>query len=29
MADTDIIELATKEEAVIISMDKDFGELIF
>ena len=29
MADTDIIELANKEDAIIITMDKDFGELIF
>jgi predicted nuclease of predicted toxin-antitoxin system len=29
MADMDIIELANKEDAIIISMDKDFGELIF
>jgi predicted nuclease of predicted toxin-antitoxin system len=29
MADTDIIELANREDAIIISMDKDFGELIF
>ena len=29
MADTDIIELANREDAIIITMDKDFGELIF
>jgi predicted nuclease of predicted toxin-antitoxin system len=29
MADNDIVELANKENAIIISMDKDFGELIF
>lgn len=29
MTDSDIIELANKEDAIIISMDKDFGELIF
>ncbi len=29
MADTEIIELANREDAIIISMDKDFGELIF
>ena len=29
MPDTAIIELAEKEDAIIISMDKDFGELIF
>lgn len=29
MADIDIIELANKEDAIIISMDKDFGELVF
>lgn len=29
MADTEIIELASREDAIIISMDKDFGELIF
>ena len=29
MADTEIIELANRENAIIISMDKDFGELIF
>ena len=29
MPDTDIIELANNENAILISMDKDFGELIF
>ena len=29
MADSDIIELANSEDAIIITMDKDFGELIF
>ena len=29
MTDADIIELANKQAAIIISMDKDFGELIF
>lgn len=29
MTDTGMIELANKEDAIIISMDKDFGELIF
>lgn len=29
MADIEIIELANKKNAIIISMDKDFGELIF
>jgi predicted nuclease of predicted toxin-antitoxin system len=29
MTDTDIIGLANREDAIIISMDKDFGELIF
>lgn len=29
MADTEVIDLANREEAIIISMDKDFGELIF
>jgi predicted nuclease of predicted toxin-antitoxin system len=29
MADTEIIEFADREDAIIISMDKDFGELIF
>ena len=29
MADTDIIELANKEDAIIITMDKDFGELVY
>ena len=29
MPDTDIMELANRENAIIISMDKDFGELIY
>jgi predicted nuclease of predicted toxin-antitoxin system len=29
MADTEIIQLANKEDAIIITMDKDFGDLIF
>lgn len=29
MADLDIIRLANNENAIIISMDKDFGELVF
>jgi len=29
MADLDIIRLANNENAFIISMDKDFGELVF
>jgi predicted nuclease of predicted toxin-antitoxin system len=29
MADTEIIEFANKEDAIIITMDKDFGELTF
>lgn len=29
MADYEIIELANQEDAIIITMDKDFGELIF
>ena len=29
MADTGILKLAEQEEAIIITMDKDFGELIF
>jgi predicted nuclease of predicted toxin-antitoxin system len=29
MPDVDIINLANTEEAVIITMDKDFGELVF
>ena len=29
MTDTAIVELATKEGAIIITMDKDFGDLIF
>ncbi len=29
MPDTEILELAEKEKAVIITMDKDFGELVF
>jgi predicted nuclease of predicted toxin-antitoxin system len=29
MTDISIIELANEEDAIIISMDKDFGELIF
>jgi predicted nuclease of predicted toxin-antitoxin system len=29
MADTEIIELANRQDAIIITMDKDFGELVF
>ena len=29
MADSDIIKLANHEDAIIITMDKDFGELVF
>lgn len=29
MADSDIIRLANNEDAIIITMDKDFGELVF
>lgn len=29
MSDADIIDLANKEDAIIITMDKDFGELVF
>ncbi|MCZ7616324.1 MAG: DUF5615 family PIN-like protein [Ignavibacterium sp.] len=29
MKDADILELAVKEARVIITMDKDFGELVF
>lgn len=29
MTDFDIIQLANKEDAIIITMDKDFGELVF
>jgi predicted nuclease of predicted toxin-antitoxin system len=29
MEDLNIIEIAVKENASIISMDKDFGELVF
>jgi predicted nuclease of predicted toxin-antitoxin system len=29
MEDIDIVELANKEDAIIITMDKDFGDLIF
>jgi predicted nuclease of predicted toxin-antitoxin system len=29
MADLDIIRLANNKNAIIISMDKDFGELVF
>ncbi|MEP6927435.1 MAG: DUF5615 family PIN-like protein [Ginsengibacter sp.] len=29
MADSDIINLANSEDAIIVTMDKDFGELVF
>ncbi len=29
IADSDILKLANNEDAVIITMDKDFGELVF
>ncbi len=29
MSDIEIIKLATDEDAIIITMDKDFGELVF
>ncbi|WP_202552105.1 DUF5615 family PIN-like protein [Ginsengibacter hankyongi] len=29
MTDYDIIQMANKEDAIIITMDKDFGELVF
>jgi len=29
MKDTDILELGVKEQRLIITMDKDFGELVF
>ena len=29
MKDTEIIQLANMEDAIIIAMDKDFGELVF
>ena len=29
MKDTEIIQLANMEDAIIITMDKDFGELVF
>ena len=29
MTDADILKLANNENAIIISMDKDFGELVF
>ncbi len=29
MPDREILELAYKEDAIIITMDKDFGELVF
>jgi predicted nuclease of predicted toxin-antitoxin system len=29
MTDSEILKLADKEKAIIITMDKDFGELVF
>lgn len=29
MTDFDIIQMANKEDAIIITMDKDFGEFVF
>lgn len=29
MPDSEILELATKEKRIVITMDKDFGELIY
>jgi len=29
MKDADILELALKEERLVVTMDKDFGELVF
>ncbi len=29
MKDSDILELAVKEDRLVITMDKDFGELVF
>jgi predicted nuclease of predicted toxin-antitoxin system len=29
MPDAEILKLAEKEKAIIITMDKDFGELVF
>ena len=29
MSDFDIIQMANKEDAIIVTMDKDFGELVF